>query len=980
MYFCISANASFEIAEVFPNTLDDKNLEYVTIKNNYQESKSLSGYTLEDISGKQYIFGAEDILEAGERKSFFRTVTKIILNNTKETIFLYDGEYKLVDSVYYENSEKGEFLSFEDLSTDTTEQLISGEALMSDEVYIQDATGDKVLLTKIVTQLPQIKYDFQRPSYILKTSGVDIYDCDDSQDECKINFNFEESFIGDFSKSEYECFIDFGFGEITGQEERCNPNTVIFPVGIHRISVKIFPKKSPITFTEKIITINNLQSEKDTIESIDSTILSKNIDNSITAPNIKIEFQRPSYIIPSDDSSLFTCDDSIDECKANFNLDSSFGEGFKENDFYCEIDFGFGTITGEENKCNPNTVIFPVGNYDLEFKIFSKTHPEVFSTKKVTLMNSGYVPKFSISTSQSITGENKAFSVFTVVMKKIIVQSGVILDGFNVYKCKKEKCSMNLDYKTQEKYEKCFWDFGQGVASNDLTHTRCNPGLIKYGIGEFKGSLTVFEKGNDTNFKKIYFNVLNLESTRELKIKKEKEIKVVAQNFVITDPEFQDIGVEIELQGKLSKNKTLQDSTLICEGKDTCNVNLNGIITGSKKGLDYVWLLNNEIITTKLNPAGIWLELGEYTFKLQVSKDGKILQEAIFQVLVQNNSVSKGSKKKGLLDEVLFSSDNKKIKFLQRDMNGVILGDILPNPAGKDTLEFIQIQNTSSVYKNLEGCYISDGSKKYIFGSEILGAGEKKYFFKYQTKITLGNSKDTVELHCGENLLDSVTYERKIKDNELLSGAIFQGFTIGELKSLISNSELETVMSQYLKLKFLVLKRGGLKITGNTFPNSTLELYKNNTVFLTVRSDKNGKILLKTKSLAAGIYDFDMRVISSKNEYLLQNAGNFEITQAQRYSWFYKKPAKTKTSKLPKVSQFIVSQADAYDATTTEPVVVLPLRQKIALFIGMLSILLLLVLHIFSIIVPKYIQKSITDIFVLNYSTREKVLLVLHSA
>jgi len=41
---------------------------------------------------------------------------------------------------------------------------------MSDEVYIQDATGDKVLLTKIVTQLPQIKYDFQRPSYILKTS------------------------------------------------------------------------------------------------------------------------------------------------------------------------------------------------------------------------------------------------------------------------------------------------------------------------------------------------------------------------------------------------------------------------------------------------------------------------------------------------------------------------------------------------------------------------------------------------------------------------------------------------------------------------------------------------------------------------------------------------------------------------------------------------------------------------------------------
>lgn len=80
--------ASFEIAEVMPNTADDSSLEYITLKNLQHTPQSLSGYTLQDASGKAYTFTGI-VLAGGERKQFFRPETKIILNNTDETLTLF---------------------------------------------------------------------------------------------------------------------------------------------------------------------------------------------------------------------------------------------------------------------------------------------------------------------------------------------------------------------------------------------------------------------------------------------------------------------------------------------------------------------------------------------------------------------------------------------------------------------------------------------------------------------------------------------------------------------------------------------------------------------------------------------------------------------------------------------------------------------------------------------------------------------------
>jgi hypothetical protein len=86
----LSGNAFFEIVEVMPNTSDDKNLEYITLKNTSDTVQSLSGYILAD-KKKEYLFIDDTFIEPGEKQEFFRPETKIALNNSDEEIYLYNS-------------------------------------------------------------------------------------------------------------------------------------------------------------------------------------------------------------------------------------------------------------------------------------------------------------------------------------------------------------------------------------------------------------------------------------------------------------------------------------------------------------------------------------------------------------------------------------------------------------------------------------------------------------------------------------------------------------------------------------------------------------------------------------------------------------------------------------------------------------------------------------------------------------------------
>jgi Lamin Tail Domain len=77
-----------EFWKIFPNTFDDANLEYVEFRNTGCEEVDISGYIFADLSGKSYTIPAGTRIAAHETFQLSRIISKIILNNEDEVLFL----------------------------------------------------------------------------------------------------------------------------------------------------------------------------------------------------------------------------------------------------------------------------------------------------------------------------------------------------------------------------------------------------------------------------------------------------------------------------------------------------------------------------------------------------------------------------------------------------------------------------------------------------------------------------------------------------------------------------------------------------------------------------------------------------------------------------------------------------------------------------------------------------------------------------
>ena len=94
------------ISEVLPNTENDALLEYISLKNVSCVSEDISGYTLSDASGKVFVLPTNSLLGPGSLLSYYRSETKISLNNEDESLFLRDSTGQLVDTFSYVTSVK----------------------------------------------------------------------------------------------------------------------------------------------------------------------------------------------------------------------------------------------------------------------------------------------------------------------------------------------------------------------------------------------------------------------------------------------------------------------------------------------------------------------------------------------------------------------------------------------------------------------------------------------------------------------------------------------------------------------------------------------------------------------------------------------------------------------------------------------------------------------------------------------------------
>ncbi len=100
--------------------------------------------------------------------------------------------------------------------------------------------------------------------------------------------------------------------------------------------------------------------------------------------------------------------------------------------------------------------------------------------------------------------------------------------------------------------------------------------------------------------------------------------------------------------------------------------------------------------------------------------------------------------------------------------DGVVLSEILPNPAGSDSgNEFVEIYNSTDTAVNLEGCslQLNSDSVRPFAGIE-LEPNQYMAFYDSDTGITLPNSAGgIIYLLSGENELDSVDYPGGLDDN-----------------------------------------------------------------------------------------------------------------------------------------------------------------------------------------------------------------------
>lgn len=98
------------LSEILPNpTGSDTQNEWIEIFNPNEEPVDLKDWTLEDASGKKFIFSGSSLLNSQEYKIFSRPFTGITLNNTGEKIFLFNPLQEKISSLEFTTSAKENF-------------------------------------------------------------------------------------------------------------------------------------------------------------------------------------------------------------------------------------------------------------------------------------------------------------------------------------------------------------------------------------------------------------------------------------------------------------------------------------------------------------------------------------------------------------------------------------------------------------------------------------------------------------------------------------------------------------------------------------------------------------------------------------------------------------------------------------------------------------------------------------------------------
>ena len=206
--------SNFIIYEVLPNTDDDVNMEYISIKNNSSNWKSLDWYSISDKWWKTYNITG-DYLSWWQIKKYYRTQTNIILNNTNEELYLYDSNNSLIDTFSYTSSENNLAIKYNDSSNQNDD-----DNLDDDNNYY-----------KYDSNIKSRKEIFDKPSIIVQSWLDENNFC--YKKECLVNFKY------DTNNKNLTCYWDFWDDFVV---YGCNPEHLNFWEWKHELVLEVCDK------------------------------------------------------------------------------------------------------------------------------------------------------------------------------------------------------------------------------------------------------------------------------------------------------------------------------------------------------------------------------------------------------------------------------------------------------------------------------------------------------------------------------------------------------------------------------------------------------------------------------------------------------------------------------------------------------------------------------------------------------------------
>ncbi len=547
--------------------------------------------------------------------------------------------------------------------------FITNEELMLswniDKIWELENINETNIQTWLI--LPEIILTFQSPSYIiLKNWTLNEYYCNNSKDECKINFNLENSFTWNFIKNNYLCEIYFWSWFITWEEDKCNPNTITFWTWIFNVNFKILDKNNPLNFIQKEVVIYNDFSNKNV-----------NLENFTQIPEPIISIQ--SWL-----DSNYKC--LKRECIINLTAEESFAN-FSGSLFSCLWSFSWGTFSSANtiNSCNPWYVYYWIWVFDVNLRIFEKWNESNFKEKTITIANDNSSLQQSSTTNityfSNLENQNNSWSIINentdktleTIKAQIILQWSINwttkkIEWKNIICITKEKCNLNfIAFKNENTKVKYLWDFWNWTKEEIF-----NPKSIYYEIWEYEIILKVIdEKWNEDSdyflIQILWFTEKSVQKIDENQDKKEilkdknqnkekdlnKELNEESENENKLNEKNnieEKLNYEIFVQWKMWNDKKIEWNKIYCTTKKQCSINFWIKWDKQKKSLIYLWDFWNDNNFIWFNPNSIIYELWSYNILLQIlDLNNNVLDTKEFFVIVKNITVSKNKKSSNLL-------------------------------------------------------------------------------------------------------------------------------------------------------------------------------------------------------------------------------------------------------------------------------------------------------------------------------------------